>query len=85
MTCAIASGLDRMAFSLSSNSLNAVASSPETADFCREIRKRITANDYYVSPCERDGEIDFATAKDALSKLEGWSLSVQLHKILGFR
>lgn len=62
-----------------------VASSPETADFCREIRKRITANDYYVSPCERDGEIDFATAKDALSKLEGWSLSVQLHKILGFR
>ena len=27
----------------------------------------------------------FATAKDALSRLEGWSLSVQLHKILGFR
>ena len=34
---------------------------------------------------ERNGEIDFATAKAVLSRLDGWSLSVQLHKILGFR
>lgn len=62
-----------------------VASSAETAGFCKSIREKITATDYYVSPCERNGEIDFATAKNALSQLEGWSLSVQLHKILGFR
>lgn len=62
-----------------------VASSAETAGFCKSIREKIRATDYYVSPCERNGEIDFATAKNALSQLEGWSLSVQLHKILGFR
>ena len=53
--------------------------------FCREVRGRIAATDYYVSPCDRDGKIDFATAKSVLSQLNGWSLSVQLHKLLGFR
>jgi organic radical activating enzyme len=62
-----------------------VASSEDAADFCRKVQKSISATDYYVSPCERDSEIDFATAKSTLSRLEGWSLSVQLHKILGFR
>ena len=62
-----------------------VASAPEAEGFCRTIRERIAATDYYVSPCERDGTIDFATAKDVLGRLEGWSLSVQLHKLLGFR
>ena len=62
-----------------------VADVADAADFCREVRARIVADDYYVSPCDHDGEIDFATAKDVLSQLEGWSLSVQLHKILGFR
>ena len=62
-----------------------VASSEETVDFCRAMRERIAATDYYVSPCERNGEIDFATAKNALGRLDGWSLSVQLHKVLGFR
>ena len=62
-----------------------VASSPDIADFCRRIRRRIRATDYYVSPCDRDGGIDFATAKAALASLPDWALSVQLHKILGFR
>ncbi len=62
-----------------------VASSEDVADFCKSVRRRIAATDYYVSPCERNGTIDFATAKAVLAKLEGWSLSVQLHKILGFR
>lgn len=62
-----------------------VASSPAAAGFCRDVRKRIRAADYYVSPCERDGEIDFAVAKSVLAELDGWSLSVQLHKVLGFR
>ena len=62
-----------------------VASSEEVVGFCRDIRGRIAATDYYVSPCEREGEMDFATAKSVLSQLDGWSLSVQLHKLLGFR
>ena len=62
-----------------------VASSANVLGFCRTVRERIVATYYYVSPCERNGDIDFATAKDVLGKLEGWSLSVQLHKVLGFR
>lgn len=62
-----------------------VASSENVVEFCREVRGRIAATDYYVSPCERGGMIDLATAKHVLSQLDGWSLSVQLHKILGFR
>jgi len=62
-----------------------VAEDERSADFCREIRGRVSATDYYVSPCDRGGEIDFATAKSVLSNLDGWSLSVQLHKLLGFR
>lgn len=64
-----------------------VASSDEASviRFAQEIRGRIAATDYYISPCERNGAIDFATAKSVLSRLDGWSLSVQLHKILGFR
>ena len=53
--------------------------------FAEEIRNLIAATDYYVSPCERDGKIDFATAKAVLARLGDWSLSVQLHKLLGFR
>ena len=53
--------------------------------FAQAIRGRIAATDYYISPCERGGRIDFATAKGALARLDGWSLSVQLHKVLGFR
>jgi len=69
----------------SADEVRVVASSADIVEFCREIRSRISATDYYVSPCERNGDIDFATAKSVLSKLEGWSLSVQLHKLLGFR
>ena len=62
-----------------------VAEDAQTADFCRAVRGRIAATDYYVSPCDRGGEIDLATAKAVLAELDGWSLSVQLHKLLGFR
>ncbi|MCR5414183.1 MAG: 7-carboxy-7-deazaguanine synthase QueE [Kiritimatiellae bacterium] len=65
--------------------IRVVASSPAAAVFCKSLEKRIDATDRYVSPCDHGGKIDFATAKDVLSRLEGWSLSVQLHKILGFR
>lgn len=67
------------------NEVRVVAEDEKTADFCRGIREHISAADYYVSPCDHDGEIDFATAKAVLAQLDGWSLSVQLHKLLGFR
>lgn len=75
---------DRLALTRA-DEVRVVASSEGVADFCRAVRGRIAATDYYVSPCDRDGTIDFATAKAVLAKLDGWSLSVQLHKILGFR
>lgn len=62
-----------------------VASSESVVDFCRAVKEKISAVDYYISPCDREGKIDFATAKNVLDALEGWSLSVQLHKLLGFR
>lgn len=67
------------------NEVRIVASSPEALEFARGVKSRIAADDYYISPCEREGEIDFATAKSILAELDGFSLSVQLHKILGFR
>lgn len=67
------------------NEVRVVASSEEAVAFCLKVRTKIEADDYYVSPCDRDGEIDFALAKFVLAKLDGWALSVQLHKILGFR
>ena len=69
----------------SADEVRVVASDERVVAFCREIRKTIAATDYYVSPCDHDGKIDFATAKSVLSQLDGWSLSVQLHKLLGFR
>ena len=67
------------------NEVRVVASDESAVEFCRRVKDLIEADDYYVSPCDHNGEIDFATAKSVLSKLDGWSLSVQLHKILGFR
>ena len=62
-----------------------VVSTDDVVGFCRTLPSRIAATDYYLSPCDRDGQIDFAAAKAALAQLDGWSLSVQLHKLLGFR
>ena len=67
------------------NEVRVVASAPEVVAFCRDLPSRIAATDYYLSPCERGGEMDFATAKAVLAELPGWALSVQLHKLLGFR
>ena len=75
---------DRIALARA-DEVRVVASSEAAVDFCRKVRGRIAATDYYVSPCDRDGAMDFALAKSVLGQLDGWSLSVQLHKILGFR
>ncbi len=67
------------------NEVRVVASSPDALAFARRVQREIAADDYYISPCERGGQMNFALAKDILRQLDGFSLSVQLHKILGFR
>ena len=67
------------------NEVRIVASCPDVVGFARQVRSLVKADDYYISPCDRDGSMDFGTAKLVLSSLEGFSLSVQLHKLLGFR
>ena len=67
------------------NEVRIVASSSSVVDFARAVRARVAATDYYISPCAHGDDIDFATAKDVLSQLDGFSLSVQLHKLLGFK
>ena len=43
--------------------MRVVASSPDVAAFCRAVRARIAATDYYVSPCDRGDEIDYAAVE----------------------
>ncbi len=69
-----------------------VAVTDEIAPFCRSIRERITATDYYISPLEKDGKIHYRRALSLLKKVNKlypvmppWSLSIQMHKVLGIR
>jgi organic radical activating enzyme len=69
------------------NEVRIVASSEDVAAFCERVKTIINADDYYISPCDRGaGDFDFGTAKSVLSRLDAsWALSVQMHKLLGFR
>ena len=70
-----------------------VAVSDEIADFCQTMRQRIQARDYYISPIETDGRIHYHRALKLLKKVNQlnanqaspWSLSIQIHKVLGIR
>lgn len=76
------------------NEVRIVATSEDVAPFCRAMRARIAADDYYVSPLEKDGKIHYRRAMNLLSRLNRdvaeppmppWSLSIQMHKVLGIR
>lgn len=71
-----------------------VAESESIADFCRAIRKRIQAENWYVSPLDDGkGRIHYRRAFNLLRKLNRhldpgeppWMLSIQTHKVLGLR
>ncbi len=70
-----------------------VATTAEIAAFCRAMRARIQAAAYYVSPLEEDGRIHYRRALTLLRKvnrldpdlLPPWSLSIQMHKVIGIR
>lgn len=63
----------------------------EIEAFCRKMRDRIEAAHYFLSPCERDGQINVEETVRLLGRLnEGrrsgkWLLSLQTHKLAGLR
>ncbi|MGN0846591.1 MAG: 7-carboxy-7-deazaguanine synthase QueE [Kiritimatiellia bacterium] len=75
------------------NEVRIVATTDEIAPFCRAMRERIQADDYYISPLEQEGRIHYHRALKLLRKvnlldpgrLPPWSLSIQMHKVIGIR
>ena len=75
------------------NEVRIVAVTDEISAFCRNMRERITATDYYISPLEKDGKIHYRRALNLLVKVNKlspnlmppWSLSIQMHKVIGIR
>ncbi len=76
------------------NEVRIVAENANVADFCREMRARIQADDWYISPLDDGkGRIHYRRAHQLLAKLNAdlpagetpWMLSIQTHKVLGMR
>ncbi len=63
----------------------------EIEGFCRLMRRRIRATRYYLSPCDRDGVMNIEQTVRLLGRLNAdrrrglWQLSLQVHKLAGFR
>ena len=59
--------------------------------FCRDMRDRIEAAHYFLSPCERDGAFNVEETVRLLGVLNrgrrdgNWLLSLQTHKLAGLR
>jgi organic radical activating enzyme len=59
--------------------------------FCEEMRSRIEARRYFLSPCDRDGVFNIKETVRLLGVLNRgrkenlWLLSLQTHKLAGFR
>ena len=70
-----------------------VATTDDIVAFCRSMRERIQAQNYYISPLEQDDRIHYRRALNLLVKLNKvspnllppWSLSIQMHKVIGIR
>lgn len=75
------------------NEVRIVALTDKIAPFCRRMRGLIQAHDYYISPLFSDGRAHYRRALKVLHVLNHsdpapfppWSLSMQMHKILGIR
>lgn len=61
----------------------------DVLDFCEQIENTIPADRYYLSPCEKNGEMNMLETITQLGKLNQrhnkphWQLSIQTHKIAG--
>ena len=78
------------------NEVRIVAESQNMEDFCRKMRERIAATDYYISPLDEGGKMHYRRAFNLMLKLNSalsvktavwppWSLSIQTHKVLGLK
>ncbi len=75
------------------NEVRIVAETELIAPFCRNMRERIAADDYYISPLEQDGRMHYRRALNLLTKVNRltpdafppWALSLQMHKVIGIR
>jgi len=60
-------------------------------DFCKQMRQEIAATHYFLSPCERKGQMNIEESLVMLKRLNRdefknpWRLSLQLHKLIGIR
>lgn len=58
-------------------------------EFCQQIEQRIQAKNYYLSPCEIDGQMNLLETITQLGQLNQrsnkpkWQLSIQTHKLVG--
>ena len=68
-----------------------VVADSDVTDFCRDIRRRITAAMYFLSPCDRDGHMNIEDTLRQINVLNQghskgqWLLSIQAHKLAGLR
>ena len=68
-----------------------VASSSRIGAFCKIMRARIEASDYYVSPLSKHGRMNIAGGTALLDivnkgiRANPWKLSVQTHKLIGIK
>ena len=74
-----------------------VAEDELMAGFCRQMRERIVAHDYFISPLEEKGRIHYRRAFNLMLKLNTapktggpapwppWAISIQTHKVLGLK
>lgn len=59
----------------------------DIVEFCHKMEDMISAERYYLSPCENDGEFNMRDTLNMISKLNKriyknhWNLSIQAHKI----
>lgn len=60
-------------------------------NFCKQMRQQIDATHYFLSPCERKGQMNIEESLVMLKllnrdeRINPWRLSLQLHKLIGFR
>lgn len=86
--------LDRML--RKANEVRIVAEDELAVPFCRQMRERIEAERYYISPLDKDGRMHYRRAFTVMTKLNAvkdgesaqwppWMLSIQTHKVLGIK
>ncbi len=73
------------------NEVRLVADGVLTSERCRTLRNTIRAEHYFISPCDRQGHFCYEEALELLGELNKdnpqplWQLSLQVHKLAGFR